>query len=174
MTVFRTYERTQVMKDTNWKDIAELVGIAAIVASLIFVGLQMQQTREIAVSEAYQLRANAEADGIMAAAGIPEYVTGTAKLYAGRVKELTPEERVALSYGFGSQMTNWENDHFQYQIGYLSEEHWQKTLDNMRCDFALPFHQEQIEGWAYRKSFLKIVEQVISDAKTDPMRCWSQ
>ena len=30
------------MKDTNWKDVAELIGIAAIVASLIFVGLQMK------------------------------------------------------------------------------------------------------------------------------------
>ena len=39
------------MKSTNWKDIAELVGIAAIVASLIFVGVQMKQTQEIALSE---------------------------------------------------------------------------------------------------------------------------
>ncbi len=35
------------MKSTNWKDIAELIGIAAIVASLIFVGLQMQQDRDM-------------------------------------------------------------------------------------------------------------------------------
>ena len=33
------------MKSTNWKDIAELIGIAAIVASLVFVGLQMRQER---------------------------------------------------------------------------------------------------------------------------------
>ena len=38
---------------TNWKDIAELVGIAAIVASLIFVGQQMRQDREIAQADAY-------------------------------------------------------------------------------------------------------------------------
>ena len=39
------------MKKTDWKDTAELVGIAAIVASLIFVGLQMKQAQEIAYSE---------------------------------------------------------------------------------------------------------------------------
>ena len=33
---------------SNWKDYAELVGIAAIVASLIFVGVQLQQDRSIA------------------------------------------------------------------------------------------------------------------------------
>ncbi len=35
------------MPNTRWKDIAELIGIAAIVASLLFVGLQMQQDRNL-------------------------------------------------------------------------------------------------------------------------------
>jgi hypothetical protein len=33
-----------------WKDVAEIIAISAIVASLIFVGLQMQQTQSIALS----------------------------------------------------------------------------------------------------------------------------
>ena len=36
------------MKRTDWKGIAELIGIAAIVASLVFVGQEIQQSREIA------------------------------------------------------------------------------------------------------------------------------
>lgn len=39
------------MKSTNWKDIAELIGIAAIVASLVFVGLEMRQNHVLARSE---------------------------------------------------------------------------------------------------------------------------
>ena len=39
------------MRKTDWKDIAELIGIAAIVASLVFVGLQMRQDHVIARSE---------------------------------------------------------------------------------------------------------------------------
>ena len=39
------------MKSIGWKDGVELVGIVAIVASLIFVGLEMRQTHEIALSE---------------------------------------------------------------------------------------------------------------------------
>ena len=39
------------MKTTNWKAIAELIGVTAIVASLIFVGLQMQQDRLLMRSE---------------------------------------------------------------------------------------------------------------------------
>ena len=39
------------MNTTSWKDIVELIGIAAIVASLIFVGLEMRQARDIAMSD---------------------------------------------------------------------------------------------------------------------------
>ena len=39
------------MKNADWKDIAELIGIVAIVASLVFVGLQMQQDRVHARAE---------------------------------------------------------------------------------------------------------------------------
>ena len=39
------------MKSTSWRHIAELIGIGAIVASLIFVGLQLRQESDIAVRE---------------------------------------------------------------------------------------------------------------------------
>jgi len=35
----------------NWKSIAELLGITAVVASLVFVGLQLQQAQDIAIAE---------------------------------------------------------------------------------------------------------------------------
>jgi hypothetical protein len=38
-------------KNTNWKTVAELTGIAAIVASLFFLGFQLKLSRETAVSE---------------------------------------------------------------------------------------------------------------------------
>ena len=50
------------MQYRNWKDIAEFVGIVAIVASLIFVGMQMRQDQLIAVSEALSESVNAESN----------------------------------------------------------------------------------------------------------------
>ena len=47
------------MKFAEWKDVAELVGIAAIIASLLFVGLQLKQSHEIALATQYQSRAEA-------------------------------------------------------------------------------------------------------------------
>ena len=39
------------MKSLHWKDIAEFVGITAIVASLIFVGLQLRQDARVALND---------------------------------------------------------------------------------------------------------------------------
>lgn len=41
------------MKKTDWKATAELVGIAAVVASLVFVGIQLRQEQEIAIVDTY-------------------------------------------------------------------------------------------------------------------------
>ena len=41
------------MKFKEWNEIAELVGIAAIVVSLVFVGYELRQSTAIARSDAY-------------------------------------------------------------------------------------------------------------------------
>ncbi len=54
------------MQGANWKDVAELIGITAIVASLIFVGLQMKQSQEIAIAAQYHQRAALTVDSLNA------------------------------------------------------------------------------------------------------------
>ena len=44
------------MKFDRLREVAELVGITAIVVSLVFVGLELQQSRELAISESYHDR----------------------------------------------------------------------------------------------------------------------
>ena len=53
------------MNTTDWKGTAELIGFTAIVASLIFVGLQLKQSQAIAIAAQYQERANAAVDMYM-------------------------------------------------------------------------------------------------------------
>ena len=42
------------LKRVNWKDAAELVGITAIIASLVFVGVQLQQEQRIALMQIFE------------------------------------------------------------------------------------------------------------------------
>lgn len=163
------------MKSVNWKDIAEFIGISAIVASLVFVGLELRQTREIAISEAYQMRAAIEVSHASAISNVPGFMSGMAKLVDGQsVDELTTEERIAQQFYITAQLAVWENDHFQYSQGYLSEEHWAKTYKNMLCDLELPLYQRfATSEWSFRESFSELVRQAIADVKSNPSSCWT-
>ncbi len=56
------------MQSRNWRDVAEFVGIAAIVASLVFVGVQLRQEHRIAAAESLEtLESSAAATSIMIA-----------------------------------------------------------------------------------------------------------
>ena len=79
------------MNRSNWKDIAELIGIAAIVASLVFVGLQMRQAHQIAVAETYlQETATTYARAELGA------INAETVAKANREEDLTEAERFAL------------------------------------------------------------------------------
>ncbi len=54
------------MDSAKLNDWMQVVGIFALVASLIFVGLQMKQSQEIAVADQYQDRADAALEWYLA------------------------------------------------------------------------------------------------------------
>jgi hypothetical protein len=61
------------------KDIAEAVGLVAIVASLVFVGLQLRQTQDIAFAEGYSMQVTAWNDSASAiSANVDIWRRGTA------------------------------------------------------------------------------------------------
>jgi hypothetical protein len=163
------------MKPSSWREVAELIGVAAIVASLLFVGLELRQSREIAISEAYQMRAATEVSHGAAIASVPGFISGLAKLIdGGPADALTTEEQIAQQFYITAQLAVWENDHFQYTQGYLSDEHWTKTYRNMLCDLTLPLYQEMATSdWSFRESFAEVVDQAIIEAKLNPSGCWS-
>ena len=80
------------MKSIGWRDAAEFVGISAIVASLIFVGLQLKQSQEIAIAETFLSILSSE---IEATAGINENADLWAKANSGA--ELSAAEQVIFA-----------------------------------------------------------------------------
>ena len=80
------------MKSIGGKDIAEFVGITAIVGSLIFVGLQLKQSQEIAIAETFLSILSSE---IEATTGINENAETWAKANSGA--ELSAAESVIFA-----------------------------------------------------------------------------
>ena len=161
------------MNSAKLNDWIQIVGIFALVASLIFVGLQIKQAEEIAESNAYQARAQTSIEFNSARASSPEFISAMAKIYAGHAEELTGEEEVVLDYFLGAQMTMFENLHFQYVLGYLPEEHWQKDLAEMHCLLSLPINQELVGYVELRESFQAVVDEILAEVAVNPSDCWN-
>ncbi len=105
----------------HWKEIAELVGIVAIVASLIFVGLQMKQGHEIALAAQYQARAQAYMD--FSLAGIEaDWMIPPLRKYVS--EQVTARDISAVMW----QWTYFDNNNFQYHSGFLTDEAWQALV----------------------------------------------
>jgi hypothetical protein len=80
------------MTKPNWKDIAEFVGITAIVASLIFVSVQLGQDREVALSVIRQSGASSNTELQIAIASHAEILAKS-----NRGDELTEAEMIVMN-----------------------------------------------------------------------------
>jgi hypothetical protein len=126
------------MNRATWKDGAELIGVLAIVLSLIFVGFQIKQSQEIAMAAQYQARLDTWA-GVLAAyvqSDVALRVVGkrtrSSPLPDGidqakwkKWHEDTPVEEIGYHVlSSAIQLRTADNLYFQYQSGFLSEEAW--------------------------------------------------
>jgi len=161
------------MTNFRYRDLAEAIGILAIVASLIFVGLQIKQSHEIAMASTYQARSQATQELKATALSSPDLVSALTKIYGGDYDDITPSEYVALDTYFSASMSGYENLHYQHQQGFLPDEHWENNLRELHCWFSLPIYREIIDGYSYRASFQNVLDEVISTSVKSPDDCWS-
>jgi hypothetical protein len=111
------------IKPTSWKVITEPVGIRAIVGSLIFVGLQIKQSQEIAIASRYQSRAEATMSLYQTQIKSDYLAPGI----ANKMEQLSLAESVA-DRDVANILWAWtafDNHHYQYQAGLLSGDAWQ-------------------------------------------------
>ncbi len=116
-------------KINDWLQVAGLFGV---VAGLTFVGLQMKQDHKIAMAEAYHARADTTVALTMAAAANPLYLTAQHKWSVEGVDALTFEERLANVYVRSASLNLWDSIFYQYEIGLINEEQWQRTRSAIR------------------------------------------
>ena len=115
------------MKSKKLEDWLQIIGLFSVVGSLIFVGLQMKQAHEIALAEIWQARTTAVAEANLSVSSNEMLVSALMKEATGRPEEITPSEEEA-GYWLGySQLTLWENSLYQNSLGFLPDEHWQRS-----------------------------------------------
>ena len=159
------------MDSAKLNDWAQVVGIFALVASLLFVGLQMKQTQEIALASAYQDRATSSIDRLVAEASSPENTSARAKAKRGDFASISPEEQESRELFFAAYVVMTENHHYQYEAGFLPEDHWARNLAELRCAFTDPLNRELIGSWKFRASFQSVLDEIIAEAASNSGAC---
>jgi hypothetical protein len=140
------------------QDWMQIVGLFSLVGSLIFVGLQMKQSHEIALANQYQARAAATQDMFMSMqeSGINMGVLEKP------IDELSPLEAAAKYNRTSWTWIQYDNHFYQYNAGFLDEESWQGLSTRMRvaynrCDMRYVWESARKY---YRPSFVRYIESL--------------
>ena len=140
------------MKSETVRLTVEVVGIVAIVMSLIFVGLQMRQTHEIALVTLTQMRSDASRELAVAQLSSEPLMSIYAKIEAG--DELSAHDKLTLSMQPFVFFNQFENSHFLFGKGYITEEQWQSDLVAIKEFMANePLYREY---WSRQKHIFRI------------------
>lgn len=154
------------VKTNKLREWLEVIGLFSVVASLVFVGLQMKQSHEIAQSQASQARTAMSVETIVSTAENPLFTSAWAKTQTG--EELSPEEQAATSQYAIAILFAFEDQHYQYINGFLTEERWQAAKIGlqrfMREESTIPvrYAYERAPG-RYSKAFQVVVDELISE-----------
>ncbi|MDH3612718.1 MAG: hypothetical protein OEU90_02735 [Gammaproteobacteria bacterium] len=111
------------MKFKEWNEIAELVGITAIVVSLVFVGFELRQSTAIARSDAFSSFSSQFFD-LTSSAALDERMSGLiSQVNQGALPEdFKPEDQVSIRMYQGAAVRVWEGLFRSVQAGVLPED----------------------------------------------------
>jgi hypothetical protein len=109
------------LKSSNWKDIAELVGIAAIVISLLILALEVNQNTQALRAEAIQRSTEIGRQQVMMLAQDPD---ATRIGMARDLSELSEVDRRRSFWIRRSFMLGMQGLYRQWTLGMLPDEEW--------------------------------------------------
>jgi hypothetical protein len=120
------------MDSSKINDWLQVVGLFGVIGSLIFVGLQLKQEQAIAMSAASQARTDSTLQQITEWSANPIFLSALDKLADGRADDLSTSEQTVLRNNGMSSLFNYENVHYQYISGFISEERWMASRNAIK------------------------------------------
>ena len=153
------------MQSIKTRDIIEIVGILSIVASLIFVGMQLKQDEIIAMGSQYQSRAELSIDNYRSVLENPELLAATVKANRGDVESFTPEEKLAYDTKLTMDFIRLDNNFYQYELGLSDETYWEnsriRTKTRLQSEYTRKHYLEIVT--ARRSPLGQLILQLIAE-----------
>jgi len=125
------------MNASKLADISEIVSSIAIVITLVFLTLQMQQNTQAIEATSRQGALGSDTNFLVQAVNNPETILAWSK------PELTDKEAIKLNESLILFFRNRENDFAQYQRGVMDGSTWNRYTSSIRSLFAF----ERVRNW---------------------------
>ncbi len=154
------------MDSAKISDWLQIVGMFGVIASLVFVGLQLKQSHEIALADYFQAQNSASMAHFDAM--IQGQITGAGDRRFSS-EQLAPSDVRAQ---FWNAHWNWsalDNNHYKYRAGFLSEETWNAQLQRLQTIFArceMRFVYESRKP-SFRSSLVVLIESLEDPCNQD-------
>ena len=131
------------MKREVVQDLIQFLGMIGIIGSLIFVGLQMQQTQRIAIAGQVQARAEMAVDRILSGLEGNLDAIRLANSDNFDFSELNEEEQLIARQMYAWRGIMFENNFTQYQMGLFADDYWEQQERRIqtwwnRCELRFP------------------------------------
>lgn len=153
------------MQSSKLNDRIQVAASIGVMLSLIFVGFEIKQSREIAIADIFQQKSAPAVQVQQGMISIELFVEALEKAQLG--ENLSPIERRRLKFGNNPWFQYWENNHFQYEIGLLSEDGWQASKNamgkTMRRHLVQEWWESQRTYW--REPFAKEVDKILAEVR---------
>jgi hypothetical protein len=151
------------MNTSSWKETAELLALVAVIGGLIAVVMELRQTQSALRAQAYQTRAIDVIGAMRINSANPELDLLIKKVYSNELdfEAAVPEERSQISSHFYIKRTDLDNEHYQFQNGFLDPDFYRTTTEREIKAFA-PFWRE-LGINEPRQQFTEEVDRILAD-----------
>jgi hypothetical protein len=148
------------------KDYAEIIGIGAVVASLLMLTYELRQNTIASQQAAAATYSEAWRDIELFSAGNHEFTSILLKGINGERDQLTAVEIFRLDFFYRTVFRSWQNSYLQYRAGSLPEEIWNAEVRFM--SELVPMEKGMQSYWQYEKGlysdvFVELFDSLIPD-----------
>ena len=158
------------MDSAKLNDWMQVAGIFALVASLVFVGLQMKQSQDIAIAAQYHNRTALAVENFHVMAELGNHGAATRYCPIEPTEDRSAED-IGVSCLIGlAYMAMADNHLYQYESGFMDESSWQAQRRLLKAilsgnDIYRILYQNT-RGMR-RESFLQLGDQLIAEGDAD-------
>jgi hypothetical protein len=135
------------MDTTKIRDWLEIVGMFGVIASLIFVGMEMRQSHQIAIASTNGQRTDTAVQLTSTMATDPVFRSAFAKAQSGEEDSWTEDEAIAFWFLSGASFRTYSDTYWHYLNGFVPQDRWLAVRAELKNGMAnIPAFRARVEN----------------------------